>query len=335
MFACSAARGVEAAAACVKALLAGLCGEDVSSLMKQVDVDGWTAWHFAAKSGVLAHVPWLSLLAAQREHQLLPGSQVLEDDFAFGVLVGFLQDAGLPYLTRTAALSPLHLAVWNSREEVVQLLMFHSPVDAIRHADTNDQQLTGLWEGAAKSMLGLSPWQRAVNRNAESLGGFTALDLAIDKRLHETIAVCLRGDCFCRVHSGEMCDELLEWSILRFDSGSVQSLLRRDENGVSTWAFRHALQLVQQVKFRNACTFTFAGYNNQCEQFQYECTVCNRLVCSICASRCHAHADRCTDLTHLRRIGRSETSTHCHCARHSCQAVGLEYKQTNRVRGLL
>ena len=108
---------------------------------------------------------------------------------------------------------------------------------------------------------------------------------------------------------------------LQFNAPAMETLIRSSDNKV-TWNL-HAIQLIQLVKYENACTFTFSGYNNPLRQHLYHCEECEKDVCLVCATHCHHHDD-VVDPKPLSRLGFQEQPVWCACPRHSCLCVPPE-----------
>ena len=83
----------------VKALVDCLSPEAFLELVNQRDADGWTALHFAAKSGVLPYIPWRKLLGD-----------------------ALIRCASVAVLT-LSKLSVLHLAAWNGQASALRTVL--------------------------------------------------------------------------------------------------------------------------------------------------------------------------------------------------------------------
>lgn len=262
----------------VKALIDGLQPMELLDLLMQRDCDGWTPLHFAAKSGVLTHVPWRRLLGDKLIHR-----------------------AGVGALT-AGSLSVLHLAAWNGQTPSIVTVLHHM-------------------DGYAP---GYSPWANAVEKNLLAMDHqFSAADLALAHNDHGSASYLFGAGCHAHAHAGEKCDEALERALLEFDVAAMEALLRAPQNKISLE--RHAIQLVQLIKYEDSCTFTFAGYNNPIQQHMYMCTQCNKQVCLVCAQTCHQHEnDDGSPTKQPERLGFQESATWCACPRHSCLCVPEE-----------
>lgn len=118
--------------------------------------DGWTALHFACKSGLLPLIPWRALITDE-----------LIDDCGFGLRTG-------------SHLTVLHVAAWNLRQDVVQMLLL----------------------SMRAYQPGWTPLRVLVKRNVLTNRLDTAADLAIKRPFGKIANAIFTGDCFASSCSG-------------------------------------------------------------------------------------------------------------------------------------
>lgn len=236
---------------------------------------------------------WTSLHFSAKTGLLphVPWRMLLGDDL--------VMQAGVEMLTNSN-LSVLHLAAWNRQHGCIATLLHH---------------MRGY-------SLEFSPWRLVLPKElAAGPVPHTAVDLALAREDWASTSLGLRARVPALVKAGPLMDECLERALLQMDAKAMEALLAMENQGVQSESA--AVDLIQLIKFENACTFSFAGYNNPIRQHRYHCVTCDRSVCLVCASTCHVDG-RAGETHSLERLGFSDEKTYCGCARHSCRAGAPE-----------
>lgn len=261
------------------ALLHDTDRSELVSLLKHRDDAGWNALHFAARTGLLAAMPWKRLLGGEP-----------------------FSGRAVRAKTTVGSHGVLHLAVWNRNARDVWLLT--PPQDSLLKS-----------KGRSR---GFVPWVDGVNVNERSGGAQHApVDLAFQLGNHDVARMILRAGGFAATSASANTTQELVRAVLNFDTAAALSLLAYDANSVTHEA--HVLGLVQLIKRRGTCTFSFAGYNNPTPQHMDHCNVCGVDVCLMCADVCHAHPEReGAERTAPEPLGYVATPQYCKCPRRSC-----------------
>ena len=179
--------------------------------MREQDVDGWSALHYAARTGLLSRIEW-SIFEAQinRIPVNLQTSVVSPGTFARCLASSLMMCVCLhlyaALLYRTNGLTMLHIAVWNSKAPSVAVLL-------------------GEWPDRP------NPWRSRVRLNQLlQVRGHSELDLAIMRGQLDSSRLVIRGGGYAKVFAGAGCDKLLHKLVLIGDAIAVELLLRNPFN---------------------------------------------------------------------------------------------------------
>ena len=225
---------------------------------RQRDKEGWSALHFAARSGLLARIDW-------------------------ALLDGVLETVPVNLTTR-AGLTMLHLSVWNGHAASVAVLLGSWP--GRRNPWRSRVQLDMPLSVRAVGCLRAERYTQTHHVLSHPQGrDHTELDLAIMRRHVDCARLLIRAGSFCRVFAGPMCEQLLHRLLLLGDGIAAELLLRNEANEVHV--NKVLLSITRSMKYPDSCTFTFAGYHNPMCQHLYKCTVCDQTVCLVCSYKCH------------------------------------------------
>ncbi|CAK9073272.1 Ryanodine receptor 3 (RYR-3) (RyR3) (Brain ryanodine receptor-calcium release channel) (Brain-type ryanodine receptor) (Type 3 ryanodine receptor) [Durusdinium trenchii] len=220
-------------------------------LIADRDIEGWSSLAFACKSGCFSRVDW---------------NRVLQQSAPFDA-------KEFPINSKTeAGFTPLHLAAWNGKADVIRALadLFKADQEDLLSARGFDAAPPGAFLAINEPVLQTNDLE---------------LDLAIKRGHLECVRCLLRIGCHAETQADQM-QVILHRLMLMGDVDSCEAVLNfADKNRIDV--DEALVVLTKRIEAPETCTLSCADHK-AAAQFLSRCEGCGLAVCLVCRDRCHA-----------------------------------------------